>query len=225
MESDFSILIVDDEEFVAGFLKNLLMASGYAKVRVVHTKEAAFSQMEEDTPDAVLLDIDLESERDGIEIAEAINQRYHIPFIYITAQADKETVKRALHTKPTGYILKPFKQMDVYAAVHLMEKNTEESRVKYLYFKDRYAMVKIPFSTILYVQSSDNYIQIYTPEKRYTLRNSLDWFIKTAPTDTFQRVHRSYIVNRSKINRMSSKSVFINNVEIPVARGCRITLK
>lgn len=224
MKKTFNILIVDDDVLIARYLKDLLLASGYSAIRMAHSKANALSQMEEEQPDVVLLDIGLKSELDGIEIAETINANWQIPFLFITTQASKEVIEKALNTNPVSYITKPFKQADIYAAIHLIEKKIEANRLQYLIFKDGYTQVKLALDTILYVQSTNNYIHIFTSTKKLTLRNSLDWFKANTPASLFHRIHRSYIVNVTKISKSSSKSVFIGDVEIPVSRGNQVKL-
>ncbi len=219
MNSDFKILIVDDEVLIAEFLKDELTALGYVNVSLAHNKKQTFSLMEVFKPQLILLDVRMKNEREGIEIAEEINKFYNIPFIFITAHSDKEIVKQALATKPAGYITKPFKQIDVYAAVHLVETNSEKINERFLVFKDGYADVKLSVDDILYAQSDDNYIHINTTTKKHTVRNTLEWFKESVPEELFHRTHRSYIVNNTKITKSSSKSVFINDIEIPVSRG------
>lgn len=224
MKSNFKILIVDDEVLIAEFLKDELFALGYTNVELAHNSKQAFASIEKFNPLVVLLDIRMKSEREGIEIAEKINETYNIPFIFITAHSDKEIVQQALGTKPAGYITKPFKQIDVYAAIHLIEMNTENTLDKYFILKDGYTDVKILFDDILFAESNGNYIQLHTISKKFTIRNSLDWFKEQMPEGLFHRTHRSFIVNITKITKSTSKSVFINDIEIPVSRGNQLKL-
>ncbi len=224
MKNDFKILIVDDEVLIAEFLKDELISLGYQNIKLAHHKTQAYKVIEEFEPQVILLDIRMKSEREGIEIAEQINQSFKIPFIFITAHSDKEIIKLALNTKPAGYITKPFKQMDVYAAVRLAEANSEKETERYLLFKDSYDTIKLLVDDILYVQSDDNYIHIFTENKKYTLRNTLEWFKENTPEELFHRTHRSYIVNITKITKSNSKSVFIYDLEIPVSRGNQVKL-
>lgn len=219
MKSDFKILIVDDEVLIAEFLKDELISLGYQHIALAHNRKQAFALIDVFKPQLVLLDIRMKSEREGIEIAQEINKTFKIPFIYITAHSDKEIVQQALNTKPAGYITKPFKQMDVYAAVHLVETIAEKVNERFVVFKDGYSDVRVSVDDILYAQSDDNYIHIYTSTKKHTVRNTLEWFKENIPEELFHRTHRSYIVNSTKITKSTSKSVFIGEIEIPVSRG------
>lgn len=219
MTSNFKILIVDDEVLIAEFLKDELNALGYNNIVMAHNKAQCIKQIENFCPELILLDIRMRSEREGIEIAEEINQNYQIPFIFITAHSDKEILQQALKTAPAGYITKPIKQIDVYAAVRVVESKQEKNLEKFIIIKDGYSEIKVMLDTILYVQSDDNYIHLFTTTKKYTLRNTLEWFKENTPPEMFHQTHRSYIVNFSKITKSTSKAVFIDDAEIPVSRG------
>lgn len=225
MENHFKILIVDDEVLLAEFLKDELIALGYSNIKLAHNKTQAIKLINEFNPDLVLLDIRMKNEREGIEIGEEINNTFKIPFIYITAHSDKEIVKQAIATKPMGYITKPFKQTDVYAAVNLVEMQKESIEEHFFVFKDGYDTLKISVSDIYYAKSDDNYIHVVTVDKKYTIRNTLEWFKENTPPEFFHQTHRSYVVNITKITKSTSKSVFVNNTEIPVSRGNKINLK
>ena len=70
-----------------------------------------------DKYDLVLLDINLEGEMDGIDIAKVINNNYKIPFIFITAYSDLATIERAKHTEPCAYVVKPYRKNDLLASI------------------------------------------------------------------------------------------------------------
>lgn len=223
MKSNFKILIVDDDVLIAEFLSDELKELGYTNIMLAHSRKQAIKLMNEYKPHLVLLDIRMQSEKEGIYIAEEINEKFKIPFIYITAHSDKEIVKQALHTNPTGYITKPIKAIDIYAAIHLVQSNYEKIAEKFIIIKDGYSDVKISFDNILYAKSDNNYIHIYTTTKKYTIRNTLEWFKENTPHTLFQSTHRSYVVNISKITKSTSKSVYIDDIEIPLSRGNQIS--
>lgn len=219
MINEFKILIVEDEVLMAEFLKDLLNALNYNQIELAHNKKRAIDKIEEYKPNLILLDIRMREELEGIELAKIINEQHKIPFIFITAQSDKEIIQHALSTKPLGYITKPFKQADVYAAILLVEESFKSKQEEFLVFKDGYTQIKLAINDIIYVEASDNYIDIFCYNKKYTLRNTLEWFRENTPDYMFHRTHRSYIVNITKITKTSRKSVFINEIEIPVSRG------
>jgi DNA-binding LytR/AlgR family response regulator len=224
MNSKVKILIVDDEVLIAEFIKDVLMSLDFKLLSLAHTKEDAIKEINVFKPDLILLDIRMENEFDGIEIAKEINSNFKIPFIFITAHSDKEIIEKALNTIPSGYITKPIKKMDVYAAINLAIRKTEVVEEQFITFKDGYDTVKLSFNDILYAESEGNYINIFTLQKKYAIRNSLEWFISNMPKNGFEKVQRSYVVNMKKVHRATSKSLFINDIEIPISRGKQIDL-
>jgi two-component system, LytTR family, response regulator LytT len=218
------ILIVDDEVLIAEDLMDILNKYGFRNIEMAHDKKSAVSMLNEFKPDIVLLDIRMEKETDGLELGEYINEKLKMPFIYITAHSDIEMIKEIVKTKPVAYITKPYKNSEIYAALLMAEGVLSNVSNSFLTFKDGYATVKVLVDDIHYVESNGNYIDIYTKQKRYTLRNSLEWFKQNVPTELFYQTQRSFVVNISKITKTTGKSVFIDTLEIPVSRGNQFKL-
>ncbi len=107
------ILVVEDEPIVAKDIQQTLMESGYEVVKIVSTGEDAIREVQNRNPDLVLMDIVLGGEMDGVEAAGQIHSRYNIPVVYLTAYADKETLRRAKITGSYGYIVKPYQKRDL----------------------------------------------------------------------------------------------------------------
>ncbi len=218
------VLIVDDEVLIAEDLMDILIKYGVTKIEMAHDKKSAINMLNEFKPEIVLLDIRMEKEMDGLELGEYINEKLKLPFIYITAHSDVETIKKIVKTKPVAYITKPYKNSEIYAALLMAEGILSDTSNSFLTFKDGYATVKILVDDINYAESDGNYIHIHTKQKKYTLRNSLDWFKQSVPTELFHQTQRSFVVNITKITKTTSKSVFINTIEIPVSRSNQFKL-
>lgn len=125
--SELKILIVEDEAIVADDLADRLEAMGYAVVGIEASGEAAIETVAREMPDIVLMDIMLQGHMDGIEAAQQIGERFHLPVVYLTANADRATLDRAKLTVPLGYILKPFKdrELQVTLEIALTRHNAE----------------------------------------------------------------------------------------------------
>ncbi|OLE39705.1 MAG: hypothetical protein AUG00_01035 [Candidatus Rokubacteria bacterium 13_1_20CM_2_70_7] len=113
------ILVVEDEAIVAKDIENALHGLGYSVPAVAASGEAAIEKAEALHPDLVLMDIRLKGQIDGVKAAGEINGRLGIPIVYLTAHADQQTLRRAKTTQPLGYILKPFDERDLSAAIEL----------------------------------------------------------------------------------------------------------
>lgn len=103
------ILIVEDEALVALGMSVSLEKAGYKVVGVVSSAVQAIEAVSRLRPGIVLMDITLRGPTDGIEAARLLQERFGIPVLFVTGQADAATKTRALAaTKACGYLLKPF---------------------------------------------------------------------------------------------------------------------
>ncbi len=125
------IVIVEDERIVALDLAATLKQLGYTVVASVSSGEAAIQAAIALRPNLVLMDIRLAGEVDGIQAAETIKKEVDIPFIYLTAHSDTQTLTRAKITEPFGYIVKPFKADELRCAIEIaVHKHEIEARLR-----------------------------------------------------------------------------------------------
>jgi len=112
-----SILITEDEILVARDLERRLHKFGYQVADIVDTGEDAVQKTATLHPDLVLMDIRLSGEMDGIAAAMQIRSAHKTPVVFVTAHADLETLERAGMSEPLGYIVKPFQEQALHAAI------------------------------------------------------------------------------------------------------------
>ncbi|MCX9085108.1 MAG: response regulator [Candidatus Methanoperedens sp.] len=113
------ILVVEDEAIVAEAIRRKLLKMGYDAPSTASSGEEAIKRVKENKPDLVLMDIVIQGKMDGIETAEHIRTRFNIPVVYLTAYSDEKTLLRAKITKPSGYIIKPFKERELQVAIEI----------------------------------------------------------------------------------------------------------
>ncbi|MBK8142963.1 MAG: response regulator transcription factor [Chitinophagaceae bacterium] len=121
--SKFRVLIVEDEPVIAENISMYLDNNDFEVSGIAYDSGEAIEQLQNNTPDAAILDINLESEEDGIDIANCINQKYQIPFLFLTSYSDKETLQRAKNVNPSGYIVKPFNERTLLASLEIAINN------------------------------------------------------------------------------------------------------
>jgi PAS domain S-box-containing protein len=125
------ILVVEDESVVAMDIQDRLESLGYGVVATVATGKRAIEKAGSLRPDLVLMDIQLQGEMDGVQAADEIRRCYHIPVVYLTANADHPTLERAKLTDPFGYIIKPFEERELHTAVEMaLYKHRTEQKLK-----------------------------------------------------------------------------------------------
>ena len=102
------ILIVEDDKSNAELMKLLMSQNGYGICDVVATGEDAVDVAQKNCPDLILMDISLQGSIDGITACEIIRKTNYIPLIYVTAYTDIDICAKAMETRPSGFIVKPF---------------------------------------------------------------------------------------------------------------------
>ncbi len=116
------ILVVEDEKLIALDLGYTLEELGFNFVGTASDGEEALQKAEELNPDLILMDIKLDGKMDGIETASKINTLFNIPIVYLSANNDKDTMKRIQSTKNCGLLSKPIDNLQL--------KSTIESNIK-----------------------------------------------------------------------------------------------
>ncbi len=129
------ILIVEDEKIIALDLQRRLERFGFSVVGMAGQREEALELAAKTRPDIVLMDISLAGQEswntEGIEVAALIKKSLGIPIIFLTAHASDNFINQAKHVEPAGYILKPFKERELYTTIDIaLYKHAIEKRLR-----------------------------------------------------------------------------------------------
>lgn len=242
MQPKFSILIVEDEGIVAMELQENLQNEGFDVVAIVDNGPEALDVIKDENVDLVLLDINIKGNWDGIETAINIKKHKNIPVIYLTAYADSETFNRAKATKPSAYLVKPFRLNDLHKAIELAmfnfsqqqetrdgakatvkKENADPEGILHfnnaIFIKQNYKYNKIAYNDIRYLKADGNYTYIQTGDKTHIIKHSLQNVIDIFNTDTFVRVHRSYAININHLTSFNENALHLGHEEIPIGRN------
>lgn len=226
------VLLVEDEGIIAADMENMLEAMGYELMETAMDFEEAIERLEEETPDLILLDVNLGGRKDGIDLAGVINERFKVPFIFTTSYSDGPTIQRANTVNPTNYLVKPFKKEQLFTAIELAllkvsgEKKVESEKPETeglvikdaLFIKEKYRYTKLPVANILWLKAEGNYIEIHLAEKKELVRMSLSNFIEKVNRPNFFRTHKSYAVNLDYMTKLEPTVVTILDSEIPITK-------
>jgi DNA-binding NarL/FixJ family response regulator len=121
--NDIKVLIIEDEPLIAEDIAACLKRSDYRVSGIVYSAEDALPELASNPPDIAMIDINLNGGQEGIDIASAINQRFYIPFVYLTSYSDRRTLEAAKKTGPSGYIVKPFTEAGLCATLAIALHN------------------------------------------------------------------------------------------------------
>ncbi len=131
------LVIVEDEKIIAEDIKWTLINFDYDVVGMVSEPEEIIPEVSRLKPDLILMDIKLGDGFEGIEAARRIQNELKLPVIFITAYSDNDTIRKILTTNPYGYLLKPYNEKELKAAIemallrHKMEVALKDSEKKY----------------------------------------------------------------------------------------------
>jgi CheY-like chemotaxis protein/DNA-binding PadR family transcriptional regulator len=128
------ILVVDDEAIITMQLEERLSILGYTIAGMAASGEDAVDKARRIRPDLVLMDIVMPGKMNGIEAAKIITMELDIPVVFVTAYADDAIIEKAKSARPYGYIVKPFNELEIKAAIEVAlfrkasEREEQESR-------------------------------------------------------------------------------------------------
>jgi signal transduction histidine kinase len=112
-----TILVVEDERLVARDIADILGQQGYVVPKICADAETAIAAIALNPPDLVLMDIRLAGAMDGVEAAHIIQEKFGLPVVYLTANADRATLDRVRGSRPFGYLLKPFDELTLTTTI------------------------------------------------------------------------------------------------------------
>jgi two-component system, LytTR family, response regulator len=212
MSETIRTIIIEDEALARNLLKNYLKDQD--RIEIVAECENGFDGLKainELKPDLVFLDVQM-PKLTGFEMLELLDYR---PEIIFTTAYNQFAIK-AFEQHAVDYLLKPFPKERLLVAVERaiekingnkggeipIDKLTEipeNDLIERVVVKDKNKIHIIPVEQIRYIESLDDYVMIYTKEKRFVKQKTMKFFEDHLNTKEFIRIHRSYIVKVEEI--------------------------
>lgn len=241
--SKINVLVVEDESIVSKDIQNSLIKLGYSIVGAASSGEKAIELARNLTPDVILMDIMLKGDMNGIEASEIIRKELKIPIIFLTAYADSATFSKAKLIEPYGYIIKPFKEIDLHTSIEIaiykyskeiellkerdflnsIVENKEATSQYSIFIKANSKLIKLNKSNIYYIEALKDYVVIHTIDTRYTVHSTMKDIEIKMGLDEFIRVHRSFIVRLDKISSIEYPNLYLEDDKkmIPIGGSYR----
>jgi DNA-binding LytR/AlgR family response regulator len=198
------------------------IASGIPDIEFVGECESASQAMElinKESIDFILLDIEM-PEMNGLELAKHSSAK-KVWIIFTTGKT--EYAIDAFETNVIDYVVKPVSIERLTIAIDKLKETVQNRKTghdvkqDYFYLKDKGALIKIVLSDVLYFEALGDYVKIYTMEKKYAMRITMKNIEAKLDFNDFVRVHRSYIVALSHINKIKDNFIIIGDESIPIA--------
>ncbi len=215
--------VIDDEPLALELIKEYVERTPFLQlVAAFPSASSAIKTIIEDDVDLVFLDIQM-SELNGTEFAKVVPP--HCRVIFVTA-FDKYAVE-AFRVNALDYLLKPVSYTEFAEAVNkamrwfVLEGRsaTRGDEPEFIIVKSEYKMVQIPVDKILYIEGLKDYVKVYLEGSDNCIMSlmSLKAFEAGLPASRFLRVHRSYIVQMSKVRLIERNRIVFGKQYIPIS--------
>lgn len=229
---EIKILIVEDDLNYALELEMLVDKLGYKVLGIVDSAKKVFEILKKETPDLILMDIQINGELSGIEIAKQIENE-EISVIFITNFNQKETFDEANTTNHFGYIVKPFNHFTLESTIEVAlinsDKSSDEIKTEwdedlilkeFVFIKKRNRLEKVAVKDIKYLEAEGNYCLILTDTEKFILKISLKKVVNYLGEKHFLRISKSHVINLKKISRIipSENKILIDEESFLIGR-------
>jgi len=229
------ILIAENERIVAEDIKSILARFGYSS-SIASTGEETVRKAQEEKPDLVLMDIVLQGEIDGIEAAQLIHEKCNIPVVFLTASADEVTLTQAQITEPYAYVVKPFSDRKLGAALEMalsrydMETRLQESErfSSSLLSNSPYPIMVInPDTSVRYVNPALERLTGFSAEEIIGVKPPYPWWTKEGFRKTKRYFKKAMRSGGHKIEELfqkkSGEKFWVEITSMPVEEGGEFT--
>jgi DNA-binding LytR/AlgR family response regulator len=193
------------------------------KVAEFETADEVLIYLKDNDADILFVDINLPG-MSGMELVKQLNNAYEI--IFVTAE-EGHAVEAFAH-RVTDYLLKPIEPERFEQAIENAAKNINAFRKvienqAYIFVKSEGKYIRILLSELLYIEALADYVIFNTGEKKHIVHYTMKGIEKQLPLN-FSRVHRSYIINTSKVEYIEDQNLYINKKSIPIGASYKDAL-
>ena len=219
--------IVDDEPLAVELLASYVKKIPFLKLCGKYNNATdALHGITEDAVDLLFLDIQM-PELNGLELSKMVPENTRIVF---TTAFDQYAVD-GFRVNALDYLLKPISYADFLEACNkaqqwfqLVQQQEESSpaavaeEIKSIFVKSEYKLLQINLDDIRYIEGLKDYVKIYTEQSPHPILSLMNMkaIEQMLPTSRFIRVHRSFIVQKSKIREIERNRIVFGDVYIPI---------
>ncbi|MBN2597633.1 response regulator transcription factor [Labilibaculum sp.] len=234
MKSKIRILIVEDEYVIDEGILCCLNDLDYEIVKTVYHSKSALKYLVNAEIDIVLIDVNLNDDLNGFQLAEIIKCEFRIPFIFLISTDRQICIEKLTETNPSVIVLQNPTLNQIHFSLILAVTNNEKLNSSLgenkeenssldqlnncLFLKKNNHFERVNFEEIFWLRAENNYTVIHTTKGDYLYSTVLKKFTAKLPGNQFVRIHRSYIVNVTKIDGFEGKMVMIDGQPITVAK-------
>jgi DNA-binding LytR/AlgR family response regulator len=208
-------IAIDDEPLALKIIETFCEKSN--KVNLLGSfsnAKIALDFLKQNDIDLIFLDINM-PDINGIEFTKLMPENTFVVF----TTAYEQYALQGYNLNAIDYLLKPIPFNRFEIAINKVKTYIDgsKSKMKFITIRADYTDIKIEIDSILYIEGLDDYIKINIKNnKPIVARYTLKYFLNLLPKNQFIRIHKSFIVNKKEVTKLKTKSVFINEIEIPI---------
>lgn len=216
-------IIIEDQLPAQRILKKYIEDTGsLALIGTFTDALEAMEMMKLTKVDVIFLDIHL-PKISGIDFLKTLSN----PPQVILTTAFSDYALESYEFDVVDYLLKPFSFQRFIKAISKVETkqqnlipSVENTEMNEVYMKVGYDLVRILIDDIAYIVSDADYTELHLQNKKHVSSERLRYWEELLPSKKFMRVHKSYIINTTKIERVSGNQIYlINQKTIPLGRA------
>lgn len=221
--------IVDDEPLAVELLASYVNKIPFMQLTgKYYSATEAMKDIAGGSVDVIFLDIQM-PEINGLELSKMVPENTRIVF---TTAFDQYALD-GFRSNALDYLLKPISYVDFLAACNKalqwfslirQQGDAEKSEeTKSIFVKSEYKLIQIRLDSINYVEGLKDYVKIYTDESSKPVVSLMNMkaMEEMLPSSRFIRVHRSFIVQKSKIREIERNRIIFGDVYIPIGDSYR----
>ncbi|OQP47580.1 DNA-binding response regulator [Niastella yeongjuensis] len=210
-------IVIDDEPKALEVIRELTRKVTFIEVTGYFTDAfEALGYMQQNAVQLVFLDINM-PDMSGIQLVKTMPD----PPMIVFTTAYSEYAVEGFELNAIDYLLKPFSLArflmacnKAYEQYQLRQKTP--AALPAIFIKSGYEQVRVELESVLYAESSGNYVQFVTPHQKIASRLTMGEAEALLPVRHFIRIHRSYIVSLKHLHKIDRKTVWIGNAELPI---------
>jgi DNA-binding LytR/AlgR family response regulator len=236
---NLQVLLVEDDRSAALDVEMLLEEMGLTLASVKNNAAEALSYIYTEQPDLIIMDVELQGERSGFDVAKDIDH-LGIPIIFTTSYKDKKSYEASKSLNSCGYLVKPFDKLSLQSLLEQAIKafslepdiNQSMQPVPAITVLPDKVLVKhvntlypVRFDEILFIQGEGNYCSIQTEGRKFILKMSLRKLFEALPLNEFSPVHKSFVVRLDKVDSIDigSAKLAVGKDWLPLGRKFKST--
>lgn len=216
------ILILEDEAIIAESLYQLLHLLDYDPCLPVDNPDDAITAIKRFSPDLVIMELTLNHNRSGLEVAAYIEEnKLNIPIIVLSAHSDAQTIASVKKYRPSAYLVKPFMRESLFAAIELSapdQSGPEPDPDLEIFLKTGSKYEKLDLTELVYIKACGKYTELHFRFGKRLVRMPLSTFITENSNLNFIRVHKTYAVNPQFITAYTSDELRLEDSRVPIGR-------